>query len=141
MPLEKAPGPDGFVGLFYKKKCWTIVKKDLIQATMSFYSHRSAKLSLVNEANSVLLPKTQDASTLSDYRPISLINSITKIITKILANRLTPHMNALVACAQNASIKKRCIMITYNNTSWRCTKCGGRIIAGFFLRVCLVGFC
>lgn len=54
---------------------------------MYFYSHRTAKLSLINVANIILLPKTQDASSLPDYRPISLINSVAKIITKILANR------------------------------------------------------
>ena len=57
----------------------------------------------------MLLPKTQDARSVSDYRPISLINSFVKIITKILANRLAPHMNSLVSNAQNAFIKKRCI--------------------------------
>ena len=46
---------------------------------------------------------------MSEYRPISLINSLVKIITKILANRLTPYMNELVSHAQNAFIKKRCI--------------------------------
>jgi hypothetical protein len=66
-------------------------------------------LNLINEANIVLLPKTKDATSLSDYRPISLINSVVKIITKILANRLAPHMNSLVSHAQNAFIKKRCI--------------------------------
>jgi hypothetical protein len=57
----------------------------------------------------VLLPKTKDAASLSDYRPISLINGVVKIITKILANRLAPHMNSLVSHGQNAFIKKRCI--------------------------------
>ena len=108
MPAEKAPGPDGFIGLFYKR-CWSIIKHDLIEAIMSFYNHRTSKLGLINAANIVLLPKTSEASSLSDYRPISLINSVTKIITKILANRLAPHMNTLVSNAQNAFIKKRCI--------------------------------
>jgi hypothetical protein len=76
---------------------------------MYFYSHRTSKLSRINKANIVLLPKTQDASALSDYRPISLIHSVVKIITKVLANRLAPHMNSLVSNAQNAFIKKRCI--------------------------------
>ena len=76
---------------------------------MSFYSHRTARLNLINEANIVLLPKIQDAASLSDYRTISLINNVVKIITKILANRLAPHLNSLVSHAQNAFIKKRCI--------------------------------
>jgi hypothetical protein len=64
---------------------------------------------LFNEANIVLLPKKQDAMTLAEYRPISLINNLIKIITKILANRLSPFMNNLVSYAQNAFIRKRCI--------------------------------
>ena len=108
MPSEKAPGPDGFIGVFYKK-CWSIIKEDLVQAVMSFYRHRTTRLNLINEANIVLLPKIQDAASLSDYRTISLINNVVKIITKILANRLAPHLNSLVSYAQNAFIKKRCI--------------------------------
>lgn len=108
MPSEKAPGPDGFIGLFYKR-CWDIIKDDLTEAIASFYSHRTAKLNLVNEANVVLLPKNQMAATILDYRPISLINSVAKIITKLLTNRLAPHLNELVSHSQNAFIKKRCI--------------------------------
>jgi len=66
-------------------------------------------MQLFNEANIVLLPKKEDAAQIVDYRPISLINSVTKIITKILATRLAPRMNELVSQAQNAFIKKRCI--------------------------------
>lgn len=94
--------------MFYKK-CWTIVKEDIVQPIMSFYAHRTAKLNYINEANIVLLPKNQAPSQVSDYRPISLINGVTKTITKILANRLAAHMNSLVSSAQNAFIKKRCI--------------------------------
>jgi hypothetical protein len=108
MPSEKAPGPDGFIGLFYKH-CWSIIKHDLIEAIMSFFNHRTSKLGLINAANIVLLPKTSDALSLFEYRPISLINSVAKIITKILANRLAPHMNSLVSNAQNTFVKKRFI--------------------------------
>ena len=108
LPSEKAPGPDGFIGVFYKK-CWEIIKDDFYVAILGFYNHRTAKMSLFNEANIVLLPKKQDARTLNEYRPISLINSMVKIITKMLANRLAPHLNELVSHAQNAFIRKRCI--------------------------------
>lgn len=114
MPSEKASGPDGFIRVFYKT-CWSIVKEDLNRAIMSFYNHRTARLHLINEANIVLLPKTQDAMFLSDYKPISLINSVVKIIIKILANRLAPHMNSLVSHAQNAFIK-RDVFMTISST-------------------------
>jgi len=79
------------------------------KAIMSFFSHHTARLQFINEANIVLLPKIKTASQITDYRPISLINNVVKIVTKILANRLAPHMNSLVSNAQNAFIKKRCI--------------------------------
>lgn len=89
MPAEKAPGPDGFIGLFYKK-CWPIIRTDLIQALQAFHSLKTRKIELINQANIVLLPKKEGAALLSEFRPISLINSVAKIITKILADRLAP---------------------------------------------------
>jgi len=108
LPSKKSPGPDGFIGLFYKK-CWSIIGHDLIAALQAFHSLRTRRIELINEANIVLLPKKEGATNLSDFRPISLINSFAKIITKLLADRLAPRMNELVSGSQNAFIKKRCI--------------------------------
>ena len=57
----------------------------------------------------VLLPKKDGAEGISDYRPISLIHAIAKIIAKVLSLRLAPHMDALISNAQSAFIKKRSI--------------------------------
>lgn len=108
IPTEKAPGPDGFIGLFYKR-CWPIIQTDLTTAIQAFHSLRTQRLELVNEANVVLIPKMNDASEVADFRPINLINSLAKIITKILADRLSPRLNELVSGCQNAFIRKRCI--------------------------------
>jgi hypothetical protein len=113
LPAEKAPGPDGFIGGFYKK-CWPIICSDLLAALQAFHSLRTRRFELVNEAN-VLLPKSREASKVTDYRPISLINSLAKIITKILADRLAPRLHNLVSCSQNAFIKKRCIHDNFIN--------------------------
>jgi hypothetical protein len=36
MLVDKAPGPDGFNGLFLKK-CWPIIKEDIYALCFSFY--------------------------------------------------------------------------------------------------------
>jgi mannosylglycoprotein endo-beta-mannosidase len=63
----------------------------------------------LNSANIVLLPKKDGAEEITDFRPISLIHTIAKIIAKMLALRLAPHMDDLVSHAQSAFIKKRSI--------------------------------
>jgi hypothetical protein len=47
---------------------------------------------MVNESNIVLLSKRVISDNINKFRPISLINSFMKIVTKILANRLAPRM-------------------------------------------------
>jgi hypothetical protein len=63
----------------------------------------------LNSANIALLPKKEGAEEVSDFRPISLIHAIAKIITKMLATRLAPFMNELISNAQSAFIKKHSI--------------------------------
>jgi hypothetical protein len=108
MQSEKAPGPDGFIGLFYKY-CFEMIREDLTNAVNDFYHHKCKNLHLVNDANIILLPKREQADRIELFRPISLINSFMKIITKILANRLAPRMNEIVPISQNAFIQKRSI--------------------------------
>jgi hypothetical protein len=63
----------------------------------------------LNSANIALLPKKEGAEEITDFRPISLIHAIAKLIAKMLALRLAPFMNDLVSKAQSAFIKKRSI--------------------------------
>jgi retron-type reverse transcriptase len=70
---------------------------------------RGGTFNLLNTANIVLLPKKEEASRIGDYRPISLVYSISKIFSKILANKLAPKLQEMVSSSQNAFSKKRCI--------------------------------
>lgn len=55
------------------------------------------QLHLLNSAYIVLIPKKEEATADSDFRPISLVHSFAKLITKILANRLAPFLGRLVS--------------------------------------------
>jgi hypothetical protein len=63
----------------------------------------------LNGAHITLLPKKEIAELPDDFRPISLIHSFAKLVTKVLARRLSPHIDHLVSGLQSAFIKKRCI--------------------------------
>jgi hypothetical protein len=55
------------------------------------------------------LPKKAETGGIADFRPISLIHSISKIFSKMLATRLAPLLPEIVSHSQSAFIKKRCI--------------------------------
>uniref|UniRef100_A0A0A9I2I4 Reverse transcriptase domain-containing protein n=1 Tax=Arundo donax TaxID=35708 RepID=A0A0A9I2I4_ARUDO len=57
----------------------------------------------------VLLAKKEDADSVRDYRPISLVHSFAKLVTKILANRLAPKLLLMILANQSAFIRGRCI--------------------------------
>jgi hypothetical protein len=60
MPSDKAAGPDGFTGAFFKA-CWHIIKDDIMRVVLHFNNLRVAHLQWVNSANIVLLPKKDGA--------------------------------------------------------------------------------
>jgi len=106
MPLDKAPGPDGFTGRFYKS-CWNIIKEDVMLALLAIQRGHVFRFRLLNTAFITLLPKKQDAISVGDFRPISLIHSFAKFVTKIMANRLAPLLPSMVPTNQSAFIKGR----------------------------------
>ena len=108
MPAEKAPGPDGFTGDFFRS-CWPIIKLDVVAAFHSIYNLNTGPLPKLNSASIILLPKKEQADRVKDYRPISLIHSFAKFFMKVLALRVAPAMDNLISNCQSAFIKTRCI--------------------------------
>lgn len=83
---DKAPGPDGLTARFYKQ-CWNIVGKDVVREVKSFFA-TSRLRNDINHTNICMIPKIDNPTTLSDYRPIALCNVLYKIISKCLIRRL-----------------------------------------------------
>ena len=57
-----------------------------------------------------LIPKIDDAKELKDYRPISIIGCIYKVVAKLLANRLRSIMDGLVGETQTAFVQGQQIL-------------------------------
>jgi hypothetical protein len=107
-PSDKAPGPDGFSAGFFKAS-WNVVKDDLLRALNKFYDINDLSFSSLNTAFYILLPKNDTPTMMSQFRPISLIHSFAKLVSKILAARLQPRMDELVSPCQSAFISGRSI--------------------------------
>jgi hypothetical protein len=108
MSGDKSPGPDGFSMAFFQS-CWAIVKGDVMAVLHDFHAHGNFEKSL-NATFIALIPKKPGALECKDFRPISLISGVYKIISKVLANRLSLILDKVVSVSQNAFIGGRQIL-------------------------------
>jgi hypothetical protein len=102
---DKSPGPDGFPMSFFHA-CWQVVKGDIMAVFAEFHATGSLERSL-NVTFLTLIPKKANADEVRDFRPISLLGSVYKIVAKVLANRLSTVLGQLVSSPQNAFVKGR----------------------------------
>ena len=105
---EKAPGPDGFPIAFWSF-CWEFVKGKVMEFFKEFYEKKKFVKSL-NVTFLVLIPKKGNIEDVKDYRSISLLGSLYKILAKVLANRLRRVLNKVISPSQNAFVEGRQIL-------------------------------
>ncbi|XP_050233132.1 uncharacterized protein LOC126681628 [Mercurialis annua] len=106
--MSKAPGPDEFNFFFYRK-AWSYLKHDIMNMFSSFYNTSRLPKGL-NSSFMVLIPKVTGSNNLKDYRPISLVNGIYKLLSKVLSCRLAPIFPSIISDNQNAFIKGQSIL-------------------------------
>lgn len=82
----KAPGPDE-IHLFFYQKIWKIVGPSVINYCPQVFHTNTLPMG-INNTYICLIPKIHNANNLKFFRPIGLCNTIYKVITKIIANRL-----------------------------------------------------
>ena len=113
MHLSKSLGPDG-MSPFLFQKFWHIVGHDVIAAVL-YVLYSGRYLRKMNYTHIVLIPKKKkDLEYITDFRPISLGNVVSRIISKVLANRIKPILPNIISNSQSAFVLGR--IITNNTT-------------------------
>ena len=101
----KAPGPDGFHPIFFQKN-WEMLKEGVYNSIHEWFGVKRIPEKIC-EALICLIPKQECPETVKHYRPISLCNTIYKVVTKVLVNRLKPLIPHWISHNQNGFIKGR----------------------------------
>lgn len=97
---DKSLDPDGFTFAFFKS-CWETIKKDVMAVVEDFHSNGKLVRGL-NTSFVVLIPKKDGSNKFEEFKPISLVGSIYKIISKVLARRLAKVLDPLIS--ENQSV-------------------------------------
>jgi len=103
MEHNKAPGPDGFPAEFYQQ-FWDVIKGDWMNMFHDLHKGDLLLFSL-NFGVITLLPKTQEASKIQQYRPICLLNVSFKIFTKVATIRINSVTDHIVSTSQTAFMR------------------------------------
>lgn len=61
----------------------------------------------INKTFLCLIPKIPNANNIKKFRPIGLCNTIYKVITKILANRIKPFLEKIISPFQTSFMQNR----------------------------------
>ncbi|KAJ9536539.1 hypothetical protein OSB04_un000291 [Centaurea solstitialis] len=102
---DKAPGSDGFSAKFFKA-AWEVIGPDVLLAIHNFF-YRGRLAKELNHTLLCLLPKTVNATAVTDFRPIACCSILYKCIAKVIVERIKPYLSSLVSKSQSAFIPGR----------------------------------
>ena len=120
LPVGKAPGVDTIPAEFYQE-LWDNIDFDIF----NFVSESISQASITDELNIskiALLPKSEDRLRIQNYRPISLLNTLYKVVAKVYANRMKPILHNWVLPSQTGFVPNRCILdnifLAFESIEW-----------------------
>ncbi|KAJ4440715.1 hypothetical protein ANN_08863 [Periplaneta americana] len=107
-PKNTAPGPDGLTYQVYKNH-WRLIKEYLIEL-MNYILDTDSVIDGFSDGVVTLIPKTTHPTTVSEYRPITLLNTDYKLFMKVLANRLKPAFRNIFEIGQTCGVPEKSII-------------------------------
>lgn len=96
---NKSLGPDGFSFSFFKS-CWEVVEGDVVRYLNEFHANVVLP-GAITSSFILLLPKKESPQSLSECHPISLVGSMYKIRSKVLAERLKKFLSNVISKVPN----------------------------------------
>lgn len=102
--IDSAPSPDGFSSSFFLACSWSIIHLDLLEAIIDFFNGGIVPPSLKHSFIAII-PKDDNLTSLSNFKPISLCQVSYKIISNILAFWLATLMPNLISKLQGAFLE------------------------------------
>jgi hypothetical protein len=102
---SKSPGPDGFTFAFIKE-FWDLLKIEVRILFDQFHANASFPKGMCSYFLT-LIPKVASPQALGDFRPISLLGCLYKLVAKVLAARLAKVMDFLIPNTQSAFVRGR----------------------------------
>ncbi|GAU32684.1 hypothetical protein TSUD_145580 [Trifolium subterraneum] len=102
---NKSPGPEGF-NFSFIKEFWDLMKHDIRITFDQFHGNSCLPKGLLSYFLA-LIPKVNSPQALGDFRPISLLGCLYKLVAKVLAARLGKVLGELIPKTQSAFLKGR----------------------------------
>ncbi|CAM6124136.1 unnamed protein product [Calypogeia fissa] len=108
LPNDKAPGIDGLTAKVFKA-CWDFIREDLLAMVLDFWA-TGTLAHCIKEGVLKLIPKKADKRRFKDWRPLTMLTTIYKLIAKIIALRIKVFLPRMIAPQQTGFIPGRHIL-------------------------------
>jgi hypothetical protein len=102
---DRVLGPDGFTMVFFQA-CWNVIKENIMRLFHDFHARIQFEKSF-NATFIALILKELGVVDVKDYRSISLVSGVYKILAKVLANRLKMVVEKIILQPHNAFVRGR----------------------------------
>ena len=108
LPIGKSPGIDTIPAEFYQE-----VREEIESDIFNFVAESMSQEGIADKLNIskiALLPKSEDRLRVQNYRPISLLNTLYKVVAKVYANRMKPLLHNWILPSHTGFVPNRCIL-------------------------------